>query len=194
MHTITVVENVSLDGVAQAPASPEEDRRGGFEHGGWAFQHLASDPEAMERAMSGEPAAAMLLGHRTYDQLVGHWLSTPDDNPFTELLRTTPKHVATRDATVDLPHPNSHRLVGEATQTVAALKEHGEGELVVLGSLALVRDLTAAGLVDRFVLTTIPVVLGSGARLFEGSHVTLEVEQTWASERGAVVATYRVAR
>lgn len=194
MHTITVVEHVSLDGVAQAPASPEEDRRGGFSRGGWAFQHLACDPGAMGRAMSGEPATAMLFGHRTYDQLVGHWLATPDDNPFTELLSAPPKHVATRDADVDLPHPNSHRLVGEATKTVAALKERGEGELVVLGSLALVRDLTAAGLVDRFVLTTIPVMLGCGARLFEGTHVPLEVEQTWTSEPGAVVATYRVAR
>lgn len=194
MHTLTAVENVSLDGVAQAPASAEEDTRGGFEHGGWAFQHLATDPAAMERAMAGKPAASMLFGHRTYDQLVGHWLSTPDDNPFTELLRTTPKHVTTRDADVRLPHPRSHALVGEATETVAALKERGEGELVVLGSLALVRDLTAAGLVDRFVLTTVPVVLGSGLRLFEGSHVPLEVEQTWTSERGTVVATYRVVR
>ena len=194
MHTITVVENVSLDGVAQAPASPEEDTRGGFGHGGWAFAHLASDPEAMERSMAGEPPAAMLFGRRTYDQLVGHWLSTPEENPFTEVLRATAKHVATRDARLTLPHPHSHALIGEAAEMVAALKARGEGELVVLGSLALVRDLTTAGLVDRFVLTTIPVVLGSGARLFGGTHVALEVEQSWTSDQGTVVATYRVVR
>lgn len=194
MYTLTVVENVSLDGVAQAPASPEEDSRGGFRHGGWAFRHLAGDRAAIERSMSGGPPAALLFGHRTYDQLVGHWLGTSEDNPFTEVLRTTPKHVATRDAHPDLPHPDSHPLVGEATDTVAALKAGGEGELVVLGSLALVRDLTAAGLVDTFILTTIPVVVGSGTRLFEGSHVPLEVEQSWTSDRGTVVATYRVTR
>jgi len=144
--------------------------------------------------MAGGPAPAMLFGRRTYDGLVGHWLSTPEANPFTEVLRATPKHVVTRNAQAVLPHPRSHLLVGEATETVAALKERGEGELVVLGSLALVRALTAAGLVDRFLLTTIPVILGSGTRLFDGNHVPLEVEQSWTSDKGTVVATYKVPR
>ncbi len=195
MRRLTVVENISLDGVAQAPAAPDEDRRGGFVHGGWAFRHLGDDPEAVQRSFGGGAGAGeMLFGRRTYDHLVGHWLSTPEANPFTEVLRSTPKHVATRDPHASLPHPRSRALVGEAVQTVAALKDDDGPDLVLLGSLALVRRLTAAGLVDRFALTTVPVVLGSGTRLFDGVPVRLEVEESWTSPRGAVVATYRVLR
>ena len=93
----------------------------------------------------------------------------------------------------ELPHPNSTLLAGEATDTVRTLKEQGEGgDLVVLGSGALVRDLAAADLVDRYVLTTIPVVLGRGTRLFEGTFAGLEVESSTTSPTGIVVATYRV--
>ena len=83
---------------------------------------------------------------------------------------------------------------GEATDTVRVLRNEGDGDLVVLGSGALVRDLAAADLVDRYVLTTIPVVLGRGARLFEGTPISLAVESSTTSPTGIVVATYRVLR
>nr|WP_240897005.1 dihydrofolate reductase family protein [Kineococcus vitellinus] len=192
---MVVVENVSLDGVAQSPGRVDEDTRGGFELGGWASRLLADDPEAVQAAMGGQGrTAAMLFGRRTYHDLVGHWLSTTEPNPFTEVLRATPKFVAslTGAAGEVLPWPNSELLAGEAVQSVAALKQRGEGELVVLGSVSLVRALTAAGLVDRFVLTTVPVVLGRGTRLFEGTALELEVESSTTSSKGTVVATYRV--
>lgn len=193
MHTVVAVENVSLDGVAQSPGRPDEDTRGGFALGGWAARMLAADPEAAQAAMAGrEQTAALLFGHRTYDDLVGHWLSTEEPNPFAEVLARTPKYVVSRSESTTLPHPASTLLVGEATETVRALKESGDGQLVVLGSTSLVHALTAAGLVDRFVLTTLPVVLGSGARLFEGTPLTLEVESSWTSRTGIVVATYAV--
>lgn len=193
MHTLVVVENVSLDGVMQSPGRPDEDTRDGFDLGGWASQRLADDPQAARAAMSGQAGtAALLFGRRTYHDLVGHWLSTPEPNPFADILARTPKYVVSRTPDGELPHPNSTRLAGEGIDTVRALKEQGEGDLVVLGSGALVRSLAAADLVDRYVLTTIPVVLGRGRRLFESTYAGLEVETSTTSPTGIVVATYRV--
>ncbi|WP_432492337.1 dihydrofolate reductase family protein [Kineococcus gypseus] len=197
MHELVVVENVSLDGVAQAPGRPDEDTRGGFDLGGWASRWLADDPEAGRAALAGTGGTrALLFGRRTYHDLVGHWLGAQEPNPFAEVLRTTPKFVASRCAEPPggLSWPASTLLPGEAAGTVAALKERGEGDLVVLGSVSLVRALTAAGLVDRFVLTTLPVVLGRGTRLFEGTALDLEVVSSTTTRAGAVVATHRVRR
>lgn len=189
-----MVENVTIDGVMQSPGRPDEDTRGGFEHGGWANEHLARDPEAAQRSMGQEGApTALLLGHRTYEDMIGFWLDTDQPNPFTQMLRTMTKYVVSRDPAAELEHPNSVLLVGEAVETVPELTTSEGEDLVVLGSGELARDLTRAGLVDRFQLTTIPVVLGTGARLFE-TQVPLEAESTWASPLGAVVATYRVTR
>src|SRR5689334_1821444 len=120
MRSLVVVENVSLDGVMQAPGRPDEDERGGFRYGGWAGALLARDPEAVQAGMGGGGggSAEMLFGRRTYLDVVGHWLSTPDPNPFTEILRDTTKHVATRTLTDPLPHPNSVRLEGDAVEAV----------------------------------------------------------------------------
>ncbi|MDO8147615.1 dihydrofolate reductase family protein [Isoptericola sp. b515] len=199
MHTIVAVENVSLDGVMQAPAGPDEDPRGGFTRGGWATPYLQADPEAATAAFTGRAAhgaapGGMLFGHRTYDDVVGYWLTTTEPNPFSEVLRESPKYVATRDPDVELAWPASFPLVGEATQTVARLREQGDGDLVVLGSGALVRDLAAAGLVDRYVLTTLPVVLGQGTRLFGGTPLDLEVRWSTTSPSGIVTTEYAVRR
>ena len=131
MRTLVVVENLSLDGVMQAPGRPD-------------------DPEVVQASMGDtDSGAEMLFGRRTYIDLVGHWLSTPDPNPFTEILRTTQKYVASRTLTEPLPHPASTLLDGDAVEVVRALRADGDGELVVLGSGDLVRQLAAAGLVDR---------------------------------------------
>lgn len=196
MYSLTAVENVSLDGVMQAPGRPDEDTRNGFTLGGWAAERLAGDPEAAQAAMGGRfPPAAMLFGMRTYQDLLGHWLSTSEPNPFAQVLADTPKYVTSRSDQKDLSYPNSTLLAGEAADTVRELKQRGDdGELLVLGSGALVRDLVDADLVDRFVLTTIPVVLGAGFRLFDGVQIDLEVESSTTTPTGVVVACYRVVR
>jgi dihydrofolate reductase len=193
MRTITVVENLTLDGVMQAPAAPDEDPRGGFTAGGWAVGPLTADPAAAAASFGGGAATAMLLGRRTYDQLVGFWLSTPQPNPFTEVLRATPKYVATRQDDA-LPHPNSIRLDGDAVEAVRALKADGDGETVVLGSGDLVRQLLAAGLVDTLVLTVVPVVLGQGVRLFGDVPLRLEVQRHDAFPSGITVTRWAVGR
>jgi dihydrofolate reductase len=193
MSKLVVVEYLSLDGVMQAPGRPDEDTRGGFDRGGWAAPALEKDPEAAQASMAGqEQTGAMLFGRRTYDDLVGHWLSTPEPNPFTEILEKTPKYVASRALTEPLPHPNSRLLKGDAMDQVAALKQESDQDLVVLGSGVLVRDLAAAGLIDEYLLTTIPVVIGSGTRLFGDTYIPLVVVNSVTTSSGIVVARLRV--
>jgi dihydrofolate reductase len=195
MPKLIVVENLSLDGVMQSPGRPDEDTRGGFERGGWATEYLGRDPEAAQASMSGMGrTVGLVFGHRTYDDLVGHWLSTPEPNPFAEVLSRTPKYVASRQADAELPHPNSTLLASDAVDSVARLKSgDDDGDLVVLGSGVFVRDLAAAGLVDEYLLTIVPVVLGSGTRLFGDTFMPLEVVTSFTSPTGIVVSTYRVA-
>lgn len=136
--------------------------------------------------------AAFLFGRRTYEDLVGHWLSDPEPNPFVEILTNTEKFVVSRHADTELAYPNSTLLAGEAAENVPRLLEEGDGSLVVLGSGMLVRDLITARAVKRLVVTTIPVVLGAGTRLFDNAHFKLDVETIWASATGIVVGTYNV--
>jgi dihydrofolate reductase len=191
MRTITVVENLSLDGVMQSPSGPEEDPSNGFTAGGWAAP-LAADP-AQAVFGGGDRTSAMLFGRRTYDQLVGFWLSTPAPNPFTDVLRTTRKYVATH-RTDALPHPNSIRLEGRALDAIRALTAEGEGEIVVLGSGDLVRQLLVEGLVDELVLAVVPVVVGSGTRLFGGTPLTLDVVRHEAFPSGITVTRWAIRR
>jgi dihydrofolate reductase len=195
MGKLTAVEYLSLDGVMQSPGRPDEDTRGGFDLGGWAAEALGADPEAAQASMgSGDGTAALLFGRRTYDDLVRHWLSTAEPNPFTQILRDTRKYVASRDPDAVLPHPNSTLLSGDALAAVRDLKDEVEGDIVTLGSGDLVRQLTAAGLVDEYVVTTIPVVLGRGTRLWGETYASMTVVRSFTSSSGIVVATLRVQR
>jgi dihydrofolate reductase len=190
MGKLVVVENVSLDGVMQAPGRADEDTRGGFDRGGWVSGLLAGDPEAAMASMKGHGAtAAMLFGRRTYLDLLGFWLSNPEPNPFTEILRDTPKYVVSSTLEEPLPHPASTRI---SLDDVGATKDAVAGDIVVLGSGELVRALAAAKLVDEYVLTILPVVLGSGTRLFAETPAALKVVKSFTSPTGIVVATYRV--
>jgi dihydrofolate reductase len=193
MSKLVVVENVSLDGVMQAPGRPDEDIGGGFDRGGWATQALEKDPEAAQASMAGQAeTGALLFGRRTYEDVVGHWLSTSEPNPFTEILEKTPKYVASRTLTEPLPHPNSTLLKGDAINEISALKQESDKDIAVLGSGVLVRDLAATGLIDEYILTIIPVVLGSGTRLFGDTYIPLQVANSVTTSSGIVVATLRV--
>ncbi|GAA1426521.1 dihydrofolate reductase family protein [Microlunatus lacustris] len=179
----------------QSPGRPDEDTRGGFEHGGWAAGALAADPVAAQASMDGDgTTAGLVLGRRTYLDLLGHWTSTPEPNPFAEILLQTPKHVASCTLTEPLPYPATTLLGDDPVEGVRRLKGGGEGDLVVLGSSRLVHALAAADLVDVYVLTVVPVVLGSGTRLFGGRHTELDVIRTVTSPTGIVVGTYAVRR
>jgi dihydrofolate reductase len=195
MSRLVVVENVSLDGVMQSPGRPDEDTRDGFDRGGWATAALSVDPVAAQASMDGDgTTVGLVLGRRTYLDLLGHWTTTPEPNPFTDILLQTPKHVASSTLTAPLPYPNTELLGTDPVAGVRRLKADGEGDLVVLGSGRLVHALAAADLVDLYVLTVVPVVLGRGTRLFEGRYTALDVVRTVTSPTGIVVGTYAVRR
>jgi dihydrofolate reductase len=188
---IVAFESVTLDGVMQAPGRPDEDRRGGFEHGGWAAPY--ADPMMWEHMSSGG-SGALLFGRRTYEDFFSVWPNQPD-NPFTPVLNATPKHVASRTLEEPLPWENSHLLEGDAVDAVAGLRQLPGGDVVVLGSGELVRTLLPHGLIDEFVLLLHPLVLGTGRRLFdEGVPATaFELVESKTTKTGVVMATYRPA-
>src|SRR5216684_3390557 len=139
MSKVVVFESLTLDGVMQAPGRPDEDRRGGFEHGGWALPY--SDP-AMGKAAGQSMATteALLFGRRTYEDFYAVWPNRTD-NPFTEVLNNTKKYLASTTLREPLPWVNSTLLEGDAAEAVARLKEQPGKDLVILGSGELVRSL-----------------------------------------------------
>jgi dihydrofolate reductase len=190
MGNVVVFENVTLDGVMQAPARPDEDLRGGFPHGGWAVpyaDHVMA--ETMGRSMRAE--GALLFGRRTYEDLHAVWAHQTDGNAYTEVLNRRQKYVASRTLTEPLPWERSSLLPGDACAAVADLKRRTRGDLGVLGSGELVRSLARAGLVDVYTLSIHPLTLGTGTTLFGDVATTLELVETVPTTTGVVIATYR---
>jgi dihydrofolate reductase len=190
MSKVVVINHLTLDGVMQAPGRADEDRRGGFEHGGWA---QPNNDEVMGRVM-GEGMAqggSLLLGRRTYEAFYDFW-PKQKDNPFTEVLDNTQKYVASTTLKEPLPWVNSTLLSGDVPQAVAKLKEQPGKDIGVLGSGDLVGSLMRHNLVDRFVLMIHPLVLGTGRRLFPdgGPVATLRLVDSVMTTKGVMIATY----
>ncbi|MEV8372141.1 dihydrofolate reductase family protein [Kribbella sp. NPDC056861] len=190
---ISVFQSVTLDGVMQGLGRPDEDTRDGFAHGGWGNgYHDEVSMQVAGEGMSG--TAALLFGRRTYDDMLGFWTTTPDPNPFTDVLTNTQKYVVSRSAATELAYPNSTLLAGDAVETVKTLTKELDGDLTVLGSGELVRSLHLAGLVDRYILQIHPIVLGSGTKLFgDGDRVNVILERTIPTTTGVIIAQYSVA-
>src|SRR5712692_6672424 len=189
MSKVVVFMNLTLDGVMQAPGRPDEDRRDGFEHGGWAMPYATMEAAEESMAYTG----ALLLGRRTYEDFYAAWPNRTD-NPFTVVLNNTQKYVASTTLSEPLSWINSTLLVGDAAEAVARLKEEGK-DLVVLGSGELVQSLMRRNLVDEYVLLIHPLVLGSGRRLFTdgGAFAALQLVGTRTTTTGVVIATYQSA-
>ena len=194
MARVVAVEHLSLDGVMQAPARPDEDRRDGFTYGGWAAAN--SDP-AMQAAIGARMAGgwSLLLGRLSYEDLYGFWPKQAEPNPFTEALNNAEKFVASTTLAEPLPWQNSTLLHGDAAGAVAALKREHAKTLVIFGSGMLVRSLMQRGLVDEFVLMIHPLVLGTGRRLFTGDapFTSLALTDSAITAKGVFIATYRSA-
>jgi dihydrofolate reductase len=194
MSKIVAFTSLTLDGVMQAPGRPDEDRRGGFEHGGWAIPYA----DSVLGTVSGESMAstgALLFGRRTYEDFYGVWPKRTDDNPFTEVLNNTQKYVASTTLRQPLPWINSTLLRGDAAEAVARLKAQPGKDVVVLGSGVLLQSLMRRNLVDEFVLLIHPLVLGSGRRLFTdgGQFTALRLIDSRTTTTGVVIATYQPA-
>ncbi|HEV8651114.1 MAG TPA: dihydrofolate reductase family protein [Actinomycetes bacterium] len=193
MSKVVVNTHLTLDGVMQAPGRPDEDLRGGFEHGGWEPPYGDS---VMGRVMAEGIAkgGSLLLGRRTYEDFAAFW-PNQTDNPFTAVLNDRQKYVASTTLEEPLSWSNSTLLKGDAAEAVARLKEQPGKDLVVLGSGALVQSLMRRNLVDEYLLLIHPLVLGSGRRLFTdgGAFAALRLVDTKTTTTGVVIATYQPA-
>ena len=176
MGKLIVTEFVTLDGVAQAPGGPDEDRAGGFEHGGWQGP-LADEESGQVMFEQAKAMHALLLGRRTYEIFAAYWPSAPQEIPFTGLLNGVPKYVASRTLAAPLAWQGSTLVADDLAERVTALKERHD-EVHVIGSLDLLQSLLRFGLVDRLNLWLYPLLLGTGKRVFADGTVPTALRLT----------------
>jgi dihydrofolate reductase len=160
MGKIVISENVTLDGVVQDPAGVE-----GFGRGGWIGRIGERGRDGAAKVLLDEAlgAEAQLFGRRTYEFLAARWPSRSGE--LADRLNAMPKYVVS-STLKDPDWNNSTVLPGDVRQEVSALKQELDGEIVVAGSIRLVRTLMENDLVDELRLMVYPVVLGAGERLF----------------------------
>jgi dihydrofolate reductase len=192
MRKLTGAVFLSIDGVMQAPGGPEEDPRSGFRLGGWVQPHWGEDMGPFEGVITSD--YDLLLGKRTYDIFAGYWPFNQDD-PIGAKFQRINKYVLTH-SDEPLAWENSHRLSGDsAADAVRALKQSDGRDLLIQGSSTLYVPLLAAGLIDRLLLMTFPVLLGQGKRIFDGSEAPgeLRLVEHFVSKKGVVFTTYEPA-
>ena len=192
---LTTTTNVSVDGVMQGLGGPDEDRRGGFERGGWAMPLFDNEAATIVNEIYGR-ADAFLFGRRTYEIFAGYWgvVADPSVNLIALALNTMPKYVASTTLT-DPRWADTTVLSGEVAAAVGELKAKRGRELQVHGSGALIRWLLANDLVDEINLLTYPLVVGQGTRLFpdNGPDIALEPVDSRATPSGVTIQVYRPA-
>jgi dihydrofolate reductase len=189
--TLVVSAFVTLDGIMQAPGGPDEDRDGGFEHGGWSVPYFDRDMGGIIDEQFGT-FDALLLGRKTYEIFAAAWPQMADENdPVGGKINTMPKYVASRTLTT-AEWTNSHLLQGDAAEAVAELKRTTDGVIATQGSAGLLPTLQRHDLVDTYRLLVEPVVLGTGKRLFtEGTApAALRLTRTERTGSGAVYCVY----
>ena len=188
MRKLTGAVFQSLDGVMQAPGGPEEDPTGNFRFGGWTAPFWSEDMGPFEKIIEGE--YDLLLGKRTYDIFAAYWPHNRDI-PIGERFQHINKYVLTH-AEEPLTWENSSKIGGDTADAVAALKRTDGRDLLIQGSSTLYPPLVSAGLIDRLVLMTFPVLLGRGKRIFDGSQKPsgLKLVESFVASSGVVTTIY----
>ena len=192
MGKVVVMNGLTLDGVMQSPGRSDEDPRGGFEHGGWGVPYgdettVSTLGERLAELTGG--SHAWLLGRRTYEELLSYW--NLKGGAFKDALNDTPKYVASGNPETRVAWPNSTLLHGDVPAAVAELRRSSDTTLVIMGSGALIGSLMTAGLIDEYLLTIAPLVLGTGRRMFpEGVYRCLRLTDSTTTGKGVIVATY----
>jgi dihydrofolate reductase len=191
---IVVSEFLTLDGVMQAPGDPNEDRSGGFEHGGW---QLAYFDDVFGQTMMEAFAATggLLLGRRTYETFAAHWPNQPAEDPLAGMMNGLAKYVVSSTLTEPLGWQNSSLIKDDVAGDVGRLREQSGQDIQVIGSGELVQTLVQHDLVDQYRLMIHPLVLGTGKRLFrEGILPTrLRLIDTKPTTTGVLILTYEPA-
>ena len=192
MGKVIVMNGLTLDGVMQAPGRPDEDTRDGFAHGGWGVQYYDEATVTKMGERMGEKHA-WLFGRWTYEQLLSHW--NAQSGPFKDPLNNTQKYVASSNPNAKLNWPNSTLLHGDVPAAVADLKQSSDANLVIMGSGVLIGSLMAADLIDEYLLSIAPLVLGTGRRVFpDGVHAPLQLTDSTITSKGVIIVTYRPVR
>jgi dihydrofolate reductase len=191
MRKLVVGTFTSLDGVVQAPGGPEEDRDGGFSHGGWLVPYFDQKFGQIMTEWT-KRAGAFLLGRKTYEMFAASWPNATDPGDESAVaLNTRPKFVASRTLK-QVSWNNSHLLQGDVGREVANLKAQDGDEIQVHGSGALLQTLLRHDLVDSLRIWQFPVVLGTGKRLFGEGAIPLafRLVESQQSPSGAVLHVY----
>ena len=193
MRKIIVSEFLTLDGVMQAPGGPDEDRSGGFNHGGWQMPYF--DEITAKAIIEGlTEAGGFVLGRKTYEIFAAYWPTAPAEvQAFAEPLNNLPKFVASKTLREPLAWNNSTLIAGDVAKEVAKLKRQSGNDLRVIGSGELVQTLMKHDLIDEYVLMVHPLVLGSGKRLFRegGSSANLKLIDIKTTGKGVAIVTYQ---
>jgi dihydrofolate reductase len=190
---VTTVTHVSVDGVMQGLGGPDEDRRGGFERGGWAPPLFHGEAATFLNEVF-QRADAFLFGRRTYEIFAGYWgvMPDPDSNPIAGPLNRRPKYVASTTLT-DPQWADTTVLSGDVAAAIGELKAKPPGEVQVHGSGNLIRWLLEHELIDEITLLTYPLVIGQGMRLFPdtGPDTALDLVDSRATPSGVTIQVYR---
>jgi dihydrofolate reductase len=189
---LTTVTHVSVDGVMQGLGGADEDRRGGFERGGWALPLFDEEGGTFVNQIF-QRADAFLFGTWTYEVFARYWGAITDaGNPIAAALNTRPKYVASTTVT-DPRWAGTTVLSDDVAAAIDELKAGAEGELQVHGSGTLVRWLFANELVDEITLLIYPLVIGQGRRLFPdaGPDLALELLDSRSTPNGVTMQVYR---
>lgn len=192
MGNLMLIEFLTVDGVMQGLGSPEEDTEGGFTHGGWDAPFAESIHQVV--APTGlDNTSSYLLGRKTYEKMAAFWPFQPDDNPMAAHLNATPKYVASRTLR-DVAWAGTTILSSDFSASVRELKEVEAGDIAVLGSGNLCRQLLAENLVDELRLFIHPLLLGAGKRLFGELPMpkNLELKSVAQTDLGTVALVYGV--
>jgi len=191
MRKLTGAVFQSLDGVMQAPGGPEEDLTSDFRFGGWVQPLWSEDMGPFEKVIDSE--YDLLLAKRTYDIFSAYWPYN-QDIPIGAKFQRINKYVLTH-SDEPLEWENSSRLSGDTAKAVAELKKSEGRDLLIQGSSTLYVPLLNAGLIDRLVLMTFPLLLGQGKRIFDGSEQpgALKLVDSFVSATGVVTAIYEPA-
>ena len=189
---LTATMMVSVDGVYQGPGGPDEDRRDGFDRGGWVAPFFDEETGQFVTSVF-ERADALLLGRRTWEIFEGYWPHHDEGDPVSHGINVLPKYVPS--TTLREPGWNTSVISADVEAAVRDLKEKPGRELQVHGSGELLRWLLERDLVDELVLQVYPVVVGAGRRLFpeQGQSHSLALVESRATPSGVSLQTYRPA-
>ena len=189
MRKLIVSEFMSMDGVMQAPGGKDEDRDGGFEHGGWTLPYWHDDIGAAFLAMLAE-CDAFLLGRRTYVTHAEAFEPMPAGDPFGDAINAPRKYVVSR--TLRQPVWRDTTIIREnVIEAVRALKSEPGKNILTDGSSQLVHALLAHDLVDELHLLVYPLMLGGGKRVMpEGTHAAFGLMSAKTYPTGVVALHY----